>query len=274
MRLADALSLFWETQGYISEARQWLKIILSHSGAAEPTEERAKVLHNAANHASSQAEYVVAQAYLEEALAISQILNLEERAAHAFLLLSLIAGQRGDPDQAQTYAEEALTLARKLEDDELVAHALVHLASAVAGHDDYGKAQTLTEESVALFRKLGLQFHVALKLNNLGFWRWLLGDLQGAKTHLEEAVAIAQSLPDLPTLCLARSNLSGVMLDLGDLTSARMLACQALEFRHAQNDRWGLAYSLRELCKPGSSPKRCQTCCPIVGSCRTAASAD
>jgi predicted ATPase len=244
LRLAHALSLFWETQGYISEARGWLEVVLSHPGAAEPTDARAKVLLNAANHASSQAEYEVAQRYLEEALSLSQTLELKEHAAQAFLLLSLIAGQHGHPDEMQRHAEDALGLARQLEDDELIAQSLVHLASAAAGHDDYDKTQTLTEESIALFRKLGLQFHVALKLNNLGFWRWLLGDLQAAKAHLEEAVAIAQSLPDLPTVCLARSNLSGVMLDLGDLTSAGLLARQALEFRHKQNDRWGLAYSL------------------------------
>jgi tetratricopeptide (TPR) repeat protein len=81
-------------------------------------------------------------------------------------------------------------------------------------------------------------------LNNLGFWRWLLGDLQAAKSYLEEAVAMAQALPKLTTLCAARSNLGGVMLDLGEVASARLLASEALEFRHKQNDRWGLAYSL------------------------------
>jgi tetratricopeptide (TPR) repeat protein len=244
LRLANALSLFWETQGYISEARGWLAVVLSHPGAAEPTEGRVKVLLDAANHASSQAEYEAAQAYLAEALTLSQRLDLKEHAAQAFLLLSLIAGQHGNPDEMQRHAEDALGLARQLEDDELIAQSLVHLAAAAAGHDDYDRAQTLTEESIALFRKLGLQFQVALKLNNLGFWRWLLGDLQAAKAHLEEAVAIAQSLPDLPTVCLAKSNLSGVMLDLGDLPLAQLLAREALEFRHKQNDRWGLAYSL------------------------------
>jgi predicted ATPase len=244
LRLGYALSLFWETQGYISEGRGWLKIVLAHPGAAEPTEERAKVLLEAAKDASWQAEHDLAQAYFGEALVISQTLSLGERAATAFLGLSLIAGRRGDHDKARLYAEEALSLARKLTKDELVAHALVHLATTFVGLDDYDKAQSLTEESIAVFRKLDLWFHVALNLNNLGFIAWVLGDLQAAKTRLEEAVTIAQSLPDLPTVCLARSNLGGVMLDLGNFTSALALARQALEFRWAQNDRWGLAYSL------------------------------
>jgi predicted ATPase/DNA-binding SARP family transcriptional activator len=244
LRLGNALALFWETQGYISEGKGWLTTILSHPGATEPTKARAEVLLAAADHALSQAEYEVAQAYLEEALTISQSLNLEETAARAFSLLSFIAGQRGDPDRAQRYAGEALTLARKLEDDELVARALVHLAEAAAGHHDYDETLRLTEESILLFRRLGLQFQVVSLLNNLGFWRWLLGDLQAAKSYLEEAVAMAQALPKLTTLCAARSNLGGVMLDLGEVASARLLASEALEFRHKQNDRWGLAYSL------------------------------
>ncbi len=64
-----------------------------------------------------------------------------------------------------------------------------------------------------------------------------------AKSQLEEALAAAGDLPNLFLVFFAKDNLSVVMLDLGDLTSARALTCQVLEYRHAQNDRWGMTFS-------------------------------
>jgi predicted ATPase len=246
LRLGYALARFWEYQGYASEGRQWLGIVLSHPGAAQSTEERAKALLYAGRIASRQSEHNLALTYGNEALAIAQAHGLEALAVSVYILLGNVANMQGDNLLGKTHAEAGLALARKLGDDELVATTLIMLGSLAEGLGEIDEAFALFEESLGYLRKLGRQRtpQYSLSLNNLGYMAWLRGDLKTAKATLEEALELARELQNLFLMCAAEDNLSVVMLDLGDLASSQDLASKALEYRFEQNDKWGMTFSL------------------------------
>ncbi len=246
LRLANTLAPFWETQGYVSEGRHWFTTLLSQPGAAAPTEERARALLNAGRIMSRQSDRALAVMYGQEALSLADSLGLEAVAIRSYVLLAHEASLQGDIEGGKNHAEAGLGLARKLGDDELVAVALVVLGSLAEGSGNIDQAWTLFQESLSLLRKLGRHQTAdhALNLSNLGYIAWLRGDLRAAKTQLEEAIVVAANLHNLFLVVLAKDNLSVVTLDLGDLNTARKLACQVLEYRHAQNDRWGMTFSL------------------------------
>ena len=245
LRLANALSAFWEAQGYVSEGRHWITTVLSHPGAAAPTEERAKALLNAGRIFSRQSDRALAVTYGNEVFALAEALGLEALSIRVLVLLANEANSQGDIEGGKKHAEAGLALARKLGDDELVADTLVVLGSLAEGLGHLDESWTLFQESLTLLHKLGRHdtADYALNLSNLGYIAWLRGDLRMAKSQLEEALAAAGDLHNLFLVFFAKDNLSVVMLDLGDLTSARALTCQVLEYRHAQNDRWGMTFS-------------------------------
>lgn len=195
---------------------------------------------------SRQSERALAVVYGQEALSLAGSLGLEAIAIRSDVLLAHEANSRGDIEDGKKHAQAGLALARKLGDDELVAVTLVVFGSLAEGSGNIDQAWTLFEESLTLLRKLGRHqtADYALNLSNLGYIAWLRGDLRTAKTQLEEAIVLAENLHNLFLSVLAKDNLSVVMLDLGDLNSARVLTCQVLEYRHAQNDRWGMTFSL------------------------------
>jgi predicted ATPase len=246
LRLGYALARFWESQGYVSEGRHWMSVVLSHPGAVSPTKERAKALLYAGRIVSRQSERALAMLYGNEALTIALALGLEALAIRIYVLLTNEAQMQGDNEGGKKYAEAGLVLARKLGDDELVATTLISLGSLAEGLGKIDEAFTLFGESLTYLRKLDRQKtpEYALNVSNLGYMAWLRGDLKTAKATLEEALALAEALQNLFLTCLAQDNLSVVMLDLGDLAASEGLSRQALEYRHQQNDRWGMTFSL------------------------------
>ena len=245
LRLANAFAPFWENQGYVSEGRQWIATLLAQPGAAAPTEERARALLSAGRMASRQSDRAGAVTYGNEALALCQALGLDAVSIRVFVLLANEASLQGDVEGGKKHAEAGLVLARKLGDDELVAATLVMLGSLAEWLGRLEEAWALFEESLSLLRKLDRRKspEYPLNLSNLGYIAWLRGDLKTAKAHLEEAMDVARNMDNLFLAFMAQDNLSVVMLDLGDLASSSALGCQVLEYRHAQNDRWGLAFS-------------------------------
>jgi predicted ATPase len=267
LRLANAFAPFWETQGYVSEGRQWIATLLSHPGAAAPTEERARALLCAGRMASRQSDRVLAVRYGNEAMALCQALGLDAVSIRVFVLLANEASLQGDVEGGKKHAEAGLALARKLGDDELVAATLVKLGSLAEWLGRLDEAWALFEESLSLLRKLGRQKspEYPLNLSNLGYIAWLRGDLKTAKTLLEEAIVVARTLDHLFLTCIAQDNLGVVMLDLGDLASSYALGSQVLEYRRAQNDRWGMAFSLENFASLAVEQKDAQCAARLWG---------
>jgi predicted ATPase/Tfp pilus assembly protein PilF len=244
LRLGSALGSFWQAQGDLGEGIHWLRRVLSHPGAAAPSEERTNALLQAARIASMQGNRSLAQTYGQEALQLSQSLELEEHTVRAWLALAFEAHQQVDYAGGEKYTQAALKLARKIGHEELMAQSINALGVMLAEMDKSDLARPLFEESLALFRKLGRWPNVASSLSNLGYMVWIAGDLGAARAYLEEAVTMALDHHHLYIAALAQTNLGGVMQDLGDLAGARVLAGQVLESRWEQKDKEGLLHSL------------------------------
>ena len=104
VRLAAALTGFWEARGYHSEGRRWFAAVLAQRGAAAPP--RLVALLGAGTLAWFQDDITQAQALGAEAERLARALGDRRRLASALLLLGFMALDQGDHAQARALAEE------------------------------------------------------------------------------------------------------------------------------------------------------------------------
>ena len=121
LRIAGALSLFWERRGHTSEGQQWLESALSHSKAeAADSEEqahartlaRAKGLSALGPLTINQSDWPAGQAALAESERLWRALSDQRGLARVLLRQGLIATFQDDADEAQGKIEAGIALAR------------------------------------------------------------------------------------------------------------------------------------------------------------------
>jgi predicted ATPase/class 3 adenylate cyclase len=207
LRLAGALSLFWEIRGYLSEARYLIAELLSRPGAQERTTVRAKGLYAAGTLADIQGDYEHANAYYEESLAIYRELGDKVGAARPLTGLGTVAWNQGDLETARA----------------------------------------LLEESLALKRELGSPGAISISLNNLGLLALTEGELAAARAYLEEALAIDRKLNDEDGVATDLLNLGVVALDEREYEKARSLLLESLILFQKVEDTHGMADCLENL---------------------------
>jgi predicted ATPase/transcriptional regulator with XRE-family HTH domain len=108
-RLVSALARFWATHGYLTEGRGWLEWALQARGTLSAPA-RARVLDGASEIAYWQADYGVARAWAEEALALQRTLGQLAPLAAALTNLGRILWRQGDRADAQALLTESQAL--------------------------------------------------------------------------------------------------------------------------------------------------------------------
>ena len=150
LRMAGALSPFWEAGGHIREGWQWLTRALAHPEPV-PAAMRAKALWGAARLAGEyHSDHAVAITLLEECIGLYREVD---DAKGLVLALSHLAGQllrRGDVEEGLTTGEESVAEARALGDDWTLALALNNLGGLLVDVDDLPNAMLIFDEALAL----------------------------------------------------------------------------------------------------------------------------
>jgi hypothetical protein len=164
LRLIANLWYFWLWNGYWSEGLAWAEKVVSAT-VQEQTRERVWGLIGGATLAGRMGDDAKLAAWLAEGLALAQALDMKEGMAWARITMGVVAEEYV---QAETFLEESIALARAAKNDWLAAMALFVLGERARSHGDRERATAHYSESLALFRRVGDQLMIAWPLGNLG----------------------------------------------------------------------------------------------------------
>jgi len=153
LRLASALTLFWEIRGYVQEGVRWLERLLA------------------------EADKTVSLKVHVDALVFATF--------HCMLL--------GNAQAAMTFARQAVDLAEAADDPHspVLAFARDGLASAARSAGDYQTSFNITEQTISFYRQAGPPFYLGMALLAQGENAIQLGDYDVAREKLNESLALA-----------------------------------------------------------------------------------
>lgn len=134
--------------------------------------------------------------------------------------LGLIAAAVGDEAAARRHYTEALKIARDHELDDAVATALLNLGNLASGDADYEDAFAEYGEALSLDRRLENYGDIALALENLGLLELRTGDYRAAREKLLEALPLFAKVGTPEDLIAIRRDLAAASAAMGDLREA------------------------------------------------------
>ena len=188
LRLAVALSQFWELRGYLSEGARWLAELLAVVQNGVP-ELRAAALKVAGSRAFAF-DFCSAAELTEQSLALYRELADERGAAEALHQRGIIAFYQADYRRAADCLAESLNLARGLDDNDLVNRSLWSLAWRDTVQGDISETKKLAEESLELSRQLRDPSGAGAALEALLYVAQLEGDLGRVQFLLQETLTL------------------------------------------------------------------------------------
>jgi predicted ATPase/DNA-binding CsgD family transcriptional regulator len=148
LRLAAALSDFWDWAGHLTEGRAWLERSLAAS--ADPPLARALALIRAGQMANEQGEELQGEALITEGLVLGRRLGAADPVGRALEGLGTAAEDRGDYDLAERHLGEAVAVCRGAGDRYNEANALAHLGVVAYGRGDMDGATARLEQALAI----------------------------------------------------------------------------------------------------------------------------
>jgi predicted ATPase len=231
LRLAAALSWFWQLRSYLTEGLDWLERALDEVSA--PTVNRARALDGAGRLAFYRSDRRRDLQLLAEAGRLMRSLGDERGAAQSLAYLGIAAGVAGDAETTRTAGEDAVKASRASGDDWTRALALwglgTNLVLGRCGAPDLEAGVPLLEESAALFRAAGDRWGLAGPLLYLSRSARVSGDLRAAQRLLGECVDLLRAIGDPFRLNLALQGLGDIARAQGDETTAQRFYWDALE---------------------------------------------
>lgn len=224
LRLAAALSEFWQYRGYQAEGRRRLARALEAGTADESL--RSRALDGAAVLAASSGDLEAARGYATEALAIHAALGEEAGQAESLWTLGYVAIEDQDLAAAQTHLEESLGLFRDLGSEEDVLGVTRTLAFLHTIRGDLDSSRALHEENLANARRLGNSLMKAESLGSLSMLAISQGRHDDALAMLSENDGLYRQLGDRAGSVTNLGRLARLLAVLGELEwSATLLAC-------------------------------------------------
>jgi len=239
LRLANALYLFWNIRGHLSEGREQLSRALAVPG--EDLTARAKALICAGSLAQQQGDYAEAKSLLVESLALCRLLGEPQAISGSLGTLGSLAYLQGDYAEARRLFEEGLALNRELDNPRAIATSLGNLGGVAYLQGDYMAARALYEESLGLFRDLGNRRGIAISMERLGLLAQQQGDNRAAQALHGESLAIRRELGDRQGIAHSLDDLGELARCQGDYVEARALFEESLTISREIGNRKAIA---------------------------------
>lgn len=192
LRLAAALSRYWEIRSHLREGSDHLRDLLARPEAQSPTAPRAHALRAAGRIAWCGDDDAAARTLLREASALFVQLGLARDAMLVEAMLGFVEWSDGRNDAAEVQFTKAEVYARERGDTQILAMALSGLGSLAAAGGDLAAARAKKEEGLALYRTLGDEWVVGLISWSLARVIIAQGELGYARTLMSEALTLAQ----------------------------------------------------------------------------------
>jgi predicted ATPase/DNA-binding CsgD family transcriptional regulator len=247
LRIAIAISRFWEIRGHVQEGMAWFERLL-----AQADERISLVVHaHALTYTSFMAMFLgdasAATVYGREAVALAEAAGDEGNPVLILALSSLDSGARaaGDYQTAFAIGERTIQLLRESSGPSF------YLGMALLAHGDvamelghYENARAALEESLALAREAGDAFRIAHAFNSLGDLARYQGNYAEAISAYENSVDLLRKLDAQHDLASVLRNLGRTSLQVGDIERAHAMFSESLAIHQAEQHRVGMAECL------------------------------
>jgi predicted ATPase/DNA-binding SARP family transcriptional activator len=224
LRLAGALTWFWEIRGYRIEARRRMNQVLAVAPPDDPARGMALVV--AGRLAQRMGDVEQAKPLLLEGLPIVQRLGDHRLAALALGALGWCEEIVGNEASIAERYEQAIATARDAGDEWVLAVVLNGYSSCGSVRGNPGQARPLVEEALALFRRIGDVAGIAVTATTVAEIAMDAGDLDVADEVINEALeqageigfrpVIAYALLDRAIVSLLRDRFEDADTDLRD----------------------------------------------------------
>lgn len=236
LRMAGALSQFWDTHGYVSEGRRWLQKALVF--ADSHTQERVDALIGAGWLAARHSDMREAIPLYEHAIEIAREIGYKSGIAKALGGLAFAKEFLGADDTSiDALHSESLELWREVGDKRGIATALGPLAHRAASTYDFKEANTLFGESLALFREVQDKREIAGALWNLAQIAAIVGNYDKAVKMYKESLKIYEDLKDLHGVATQLRGLGRVERFQGNTEQSRTFYEEALATFRTMGDK-------------------------------------
>ncbi len=199
LQLAAALGYFWYLRGYHSEGRRWLEKALTRAPQGESgvdSAARTRALIATGPLLMVQAEYVRAQAVLQEALALAKRQQDPAATAEASAYLGHATVVAGDVEEGSRRLQEAVRHWEALDDAHGLGEALFYLGYAADVAGDMATAEAHYTDALGWLDKAGNEQHAGFVHSYLGVLEWRLGNLPCAVTHVQAVLQSSVTLRD------------------------------------------------------------------------------
>ncbi len=220
LRFCVALWWFWQTRGYWSEGRRWLKAALALPSAGERTLLRARALSAAGELAGAQTDWQEANQLLSESMTLFKEVGDDGGFVLPLSTMGWILVRQGEYAAAAPIIEECIIRCRKLGRTWELCRVLLWLGNLTYLQGDLAQATALYQEGLALARELGDRTLIYRGLNNMGYAFYLQGDLAQATALTQEGLALARELGDKLFILQTLETLGSIALSQGDLEQA------------------------------------------------------
>jgi non-specific serine/threonine protein kinase len=247
LRIAIAMTRFWEIRGYVQEGLVWFERLL---GQAD--ERISPVVHaNALTFASFLAMFLgraaSATAYGQEAVNLAEAAGDEGNSILILALGSLASGARtaGDYQTAFTLGERTIQLLRESSGSPFyLGMALLAQGGVAIELGFYDTARAALDESLAIAREAGDAYRIAHALNSSGDLARCEQKYEDAQNAYENSVALLRELGAPHDLASVLHNLGQTCLHSGDIERAHALFRESMATHQALQNETGMAECL------------------------------
>jgi predicted ATPase/class 3 adenylate cyclase len=238
LRLAGALTRYWEVRSYLTEGREQFEDLLRRADASIPASVRAKAARGAGRLAWCQDRDEDALRYYGEAQRLFEELRMPVDAAFVAAFRGFTERNEGNNDAARVLFEHAKGVGEAERSDRLIATALSGLGSIATDEGDFVRAREMKERSLAIFRESGDKWIIGLVTWSLAKACISERDFDSARRYLSESIALSRELGNKWSVPYALESLA-------DICTAENRGAKAVRLYGAastQREALGLAF--------------------------------
>lgn len=246
LRLATALTPYWEVRGHINDSYRWLNELVTVQKLSPMDAAQKKIyargLNAFATAARASGEFALAEDTISQAMHLWTEIGDENGLALAMVVGATLAWFTEEYDEAQNLLYKTLEIAEKTDNKLLKANSLLNMGNVALSLHNWGEAISLFQASIAILRSRGNAKAVGDALNNLGLAARYEGNLDKALYYMQEALPIFKGLADRAGLAITLVNIGMVHLLAGRLelceTALKESITLALQVGHKRVLAW------------------------------------
>ena len=246
LRLASALTYFWEIHSYVQEGLGWMERLLAAADECVSLEVHVKALVFATFQYMLVGNNQAATTSARKAVELAEASGDANSPILAFAMDGMASAFKttGDFQTSFDIIENNIRYYRTAGPPYYLGMSLLSQGENAIQIGNYKFARERLSESLALARQDGDAFRTAHSLNTLGDLSRLEQNYTEAASAYESGAALLRELGAQRDLASLLSNLGFACLRLGDIERAHSLFSESMSIHQAQQNRPGMTESL------------------------------